>query len=63
MNTNHTAWLVKELLDFRTGRPAGFDVYRVHNPHTESAKVEYLKPVSRFTTERAALAAIAKERT
>lgn len=63
MSAQPTPWLLKELLDFSTGRPAGFDVFRVHNPRTESARVEYLKPVSRFHTEAAARAAIAKATT
>lgn len=56
----HTPWQTKELVDFATGRPAGFDVFRVHNPYTDAARVEYLKPKSRFKTEAEAHAAIAK---
>ena len=58
MSNTSTPWQIKELADFGTGRPAGFDVFRVHNPYTDQAKVEYLKPVSRFRTEAEARAAI-----
>ena len=63
MTTDHspiTDWLIRPLAGLSTGRPAGFDVYRVHAPYTDAAKVEPLNPGRPYRTEAEARAAIAR---
>lgn len=55
-----TDWIIHPLVGLRNGSPAGFDVYRVHNPHTSAAVVEQLDRGRIFRTELEAHAAIAK---
>jgi hypothetical protein len=54
-------WEVKPLVDFSSGRPAGFIVQRVHNAYTVSARVETLtdeRGRNVFRTESTARAAM-----
>ena len=60
MSANTTPWEVRTLYAGFTGRIAGYDVQRVHNPYTQQARVEYLERGKVFRTEQQARAAIAK---
>lgn len=55
-----TDWLISPLVGFRTGRPSGFSVYRIHAPYTDAARVEPLERGRIYRTEADARAAIAR---
>ena len=53
-------WQVHALHSAFSGRVAGYDVQRIHNPYTQQARIEYLERGKVFRTEQQARAAIAK---
>ena len=59
-NELRTDWIIGKLVGLTTGRPAGFDVYRIHNPYTRTARVEPLNGGRIYRTEADARAAIAR---
>ena len=57
---NVTPWTINKLLGLQRGRPAGFDVSRIHSPGTGKAREEFLERGRVFRSEAEARAAIAK---
>lgn len=53
-----TNWLIRPIAGFNAGKPMGFDVYRIHSPYTDKAKIEYLHQGKTYRTESDAQAAI-----
>lgn len=54
-----TEWMVQPVCTTQSTNPHGFTVYRVFDPYTDKARVEYLDGARMFKTEWQARAAIA----